>query len=291
VSLATGTVSALGGPKQLLLSPRITNTEGATVITCLQSGGHSGGTNIPRSVVAAPAGALGSTARPAACFNDISSRPIRACRAVAVTGIPAASPICRVQSEGPGPLEESSWTAGEYEIDRIVDERGDKALLEWKNYATPSWEAMSALYDKKGRCLCPVVLAEWRSFQSSLEGRAGGPPPNRIRVASAGRHEVTEEQMATHCAFMASKARSADTAKSYQRLWRDVVGPFCRLFKHDPWALSGIQIANLLVWREMTGKAHEVERLFNAVRVATRNLTLPDSPLAVSYTHLRAHET
>ena len=32
----------------------------------------------------------------------------------------------------------------------------------------------------------------------------------------------------------------------------------------------------------MTGKAHEVERLFNAVRVvyATRNLTMSDSPLA-----------
>jgi hypothetical protein len=43
-----------------------------------------------------------------------------------------------------------------------------------------------------------------------------------------------------------------------------------------------MQIANLLVWREMTGKAHEVERLYNAVRVvyATHNLSLPDSPLA-----------
>jgi integrase len=43
-----------------------------------------------------------------------------------------------------------------------------------------------------------------------------------------------------------------------------------------------MQIANLLVWREMTGKAHEVERLYNAVRAvyATRNLSMPDSPLA-----------
>ena len=145
-------------------------------------------------------------------------------------------------------------------------------------------------YDKKGRCLCPVVLAEWRSFQSPLEGRAGGPLrgplPTRIRVTPAERHEVTEEQIATctHSAFMASKARSADTARSYLRLWREVVGPFCRLFQYDPWALSGMQIANLLVWREMTGKAHEVERLLNAVRViyATRNLTMPDSPLASS---------
>lgn len=50
----------------------------------------------------------------------------------------------------------------------------------------------------------------------------------------------------------------------------------------DPWALTGLQVANLLVWREMTGKAHEVERLYNAVWVvyATRNLSMPDSPLA-----------
>ncbi len=79
--------------------------------------------------------------------------------------------------------------------------------------------------------------------------------PSRIRITPAERHEVREEQIATHGAFMASKARSADTARDYHRLWREVVGPFCRLFKCDPWALSGMQIANLLVWREMTGKA------------------------------------
>ena len=41
-------------------------------------------------------------------------------------------------------------------------------------------------------------------------------------------------------------------------------------------------MANLLVWREMTGKAHEVERRYNAVRVvyASRNMSMPDSPLA-----------
>ena len=148
---------------------------------------------------------------------------------MAVTRVAAASPICRVQSKGPGPVVETSWTAGEYEIARIVDERGDKFLLEWENYATPSWEEKSALYDKKGRRLCLVVLVEWRSFQSSLEGRAGGPLPTRIRVTPAERHEVTEEQIATHSAFMASKARSADTARSYHRLWREVVGPFYRL--------------------------------------------------------------
>ena len=109
----------------------------------------------------------------------------------------------------------------------------------------------------------------------SLEGRAEGPLPIRIRVTPAERHEVTEEQIATHSAFMASKARSADTARSYLRLWREVVGPFCRLFQYDPWALSGMQIANLLVhvWREMAGKAHEVERLFNAVRVVYKYAT------------------
>ena len=42
---------------------------------------------------------------------------------------------------------------------------------------------------KKRHCLCPVVLAEWRSFQLSLEGRAGGPLPIRIRVTPAERLE------------------------------------------------------------------------------------------------------
>ena len=282
VSLATGIVPALGGPKQLLLSSRVTNIEGAAVTASLQDGGHGGSANVSGPVVAASTGALGSSVRPAACVNDVSSRPIRTGRAVAVTGISAASPICRVQSKGPGSIVETSWRAGEYEIARIVDERRDQFLLKWEGYETPSWEEKSALYDKKGRCLCPVVLAEWKSFQSSLEGQAGGPLPIRIRVAPAERHEVTEEQIATHSAFMASKARSADTARSYLRLWREVVGPFCRLFQYDPWALSGMQIANLLVWREMTGKAHEVERLLNAVRViyATRTLVMPDSPLA-----------
>ena len=282
VSLATSAISALGGPKQLLLPSRVTNIEGATVTACLQGGGHCGDTNVSGPMVAASTGALGSSVRPTACPNGVSPRPIRTSRAVAVTGVSAASPICRVQSKGPGPVVETSWKAGEYEIARIVDERGDKFLLEWVNYATPSWEEKSALYDKKGRCLCPVVLAEWKSFQSLLEGRAGGPLPIRVRVSPSERHEVTAEQMAAHSAFMASKARSADTARNYHRLWREVVGPFCRLFKYDPWALSGMQIANLLVWREMTGKAHEVERLLNAVRVvyAEKNLTMPDSPLA-----------
>ena len=35
------------------------------------------------------------------------------------------------------------------------------------------------------------MLAEWRSFQLSLEGRAEGPLPIRIRVTPAERHEVT----------------------------------------------------------------------------------------------------
>ena len=173
-------------------------------------------------------------------------------------------------------------STGEYEIARILDERKDQFLIEWTNYELPSWEAAEAIYDKKGRCLCPTVLEEWRSFQVLLAGSSGVTPSCRIRIAGADRHEVTEEQLAQHCAFLASRARSADTARSYCRLWREVVGPFCRQFKCDPWALTGSQLANLLVWREMTGKVHEVERLYNAVRVvyASRNLSMPDSPLA-----------
>jgi len=173
-------------------------------------------------------------------------------------------------------------STGEYEIARILDERKGQFLIEWTNYESPSWEAAEAIYDKKGCCLCPTVLEEWRSFQLSLAGSTSATPPCRIRISGAERHEVTEEQLAQHCVFLASKARSADTARSYCRLWREVVGPFCRQFKCDPWALTGSQVANLLVWREMTGKVHEVERLYYAVRAvyATRNLSMPDSPLA-----------
>ena len=126
------------------------------------------------------------------------------------------------------------------------------------------------------------MLENWRAFQASLKGSVTGPIPHRIRRSLEERHEVTEDQLLAHGAFLASRARSVDTARSYCHMWTDVVGSYCRLFKCDPWALSGLQVANILVWREMTGKAHEVERLYNAIRVvyASRNLSMPDSPLA-----------
>ena len=154
--------------------------------------------------------------------------------------------------------------------------------MEWVNYEKPTWESHEALHDKKGRCLCPKVLKDWKAFQALLKSSVKGPSPCRIKRPLEERYEVSEAQLAAHGAFLASKARSGDTARSYSRLWNDVVGPYCRLFKCDPWKLSGAQVANLLVWREMTGKAHEVERLYNAIRVvyAAQNLSMPDSPLA-----------
>ena len=49
-------------------------------------------------------------------------------------------------------------STGEYEMARILDEKKDQFLIEWLNYESPSWEAAEAIYDKKGRCLCPTVL-------------------------------------------------------------------------------------------------------------------------------------
>ena len=167
-------------------------------------------------------------------------------------------------------------------MERILEEKGDRVLVKWVNYDKPTWETQEALFDTKGRCLCPKVLENWTMFQKSLRSPVTGPVPCRIKRPLAERHEVTEAQLTAHGAFLASKARSVETARSYCRLWNDVVGPYCRLFNHDPWVLSGLQVANILIWREMTGKAHEVERLFNAIRVAyaSRNLSMPDSPLA-----------
>lgn len=155
-------------------------------------------------------------------------------------------------------------------------------MIEWLNYDKPTWEEKGALFDKRGQCSCPKILEEWKEFQASLQTTISGPAPRRIRSSKEERYEVTKDQLAVHSAFLASKARSHNTTRSYHRLWCEVVGPYCRLFQCDPWALSGPQIANLLVWQEMTGKAHDVERVYNTVRVAyaSRNQSMPDSPLA-----------
>ncbi len=116
------------------------------------------------------------------------------------------------------------------------------------------------------------MLENWRAFQASLKGSVTGHTLYRIRRSLEERHAVSEAQLLAHGAVLASQARSADTARSYCHLWTDVVGTYCRLFKCDPWALSGLQVANILVWREMTGKAHEVERLYNAIKVVSECL-------------------
>ena len=137
---------------------------------------------------------------------------------MAVVGLSTTAPVCSVSSKRKGTVAEVLSPTGEYEIARILDERKDQFLIEWADYESPSWEAAGVIYDKKGRCLCPTVLEEWRLFQASLDAPIGVTLPCRIRITTAERHEVTEEQLAQHCAFLVSKAWSKDTARSYCRL-------------------------------------------------------------------------
>ena len=92
------------------------------------------------------------------CQGGVSSRPVRACRTVAAAGLSAAAPVCSVSSKKKGFVAEAHLSTGEYEMARILDEKKDQFLIEWLNYESPSWEAAEAIYDKKGRCLCPTVL-------------------------------------------------------------------------------------------------------------------------------------
>ena len=89
-----------------------------------------------------------------------------------------------------------------FDIARILDERNGRFLVEWVNYDTPTWEETNAIYDEKGRCLCPKVLEEWHAFQASLVSSTEGPVPCRISIPATERHEVTEDQLATHGAFL-----------------------------------------------------------------------------------------
>ncbi|MDP4972108.1 MAG: hypothetical protein NWP95_01205, partial [Pontimonas sp.] len=104
----------------------------------------------------------------------------------------------------------------------------------------------------------------------------------RQRSNGSARFDVTDEEIAEHTGFLVGKARSDPTRASYVKLWNSVVLPHCRWRELDPFALSSENLVNLLSWHEMQGKAGEVERLFNAIRVvyASRDLSLPVSPLA-----------
>jgi integrase len=65
-------------------------------------------------------------------------------------------------------------------------------------------------------------------------------------------------------------------------LWNETVLKFCRWQELDPFQLTSASVADMLAWHEMSGKAHEVERLYNAMRVtySLRDISFPDCPLA-----------
>jgi integrase len=104
----------------------------------------------------------------------------------------------------------------------------------------------------------------------------------RIQRYRSDKFEVSEHELQGHVAWLASRAREKTTAKGYAKIWNQVVIPHCRWKDLDPWHLESGDVAALLAWHEMQGKAGEVERLFNAIRVtyASRDLSLPVSPLA-----------
>ena len=197
---------------------------------------------------------------------------------------PAPAPSLETTEE----ISSKSWV-----ISRILDHKVDKAgnaleyYCEFKGWE-PSWEPAAALYDNKGACLCPAVLADYESFRAQ---HTVDPPralqAQRVQVEADQRFQVTPEQLAGHRDFVSSKARAECTAASYAQLWNKAVVPYAVWQRLDPFNLSLADVENILVWHEMSGKASQVERLAAAMRVTyaqhperTAGGNLPWGPLA-----------
>jgi hypothetical protein len=80
----------------------------------------------------------------------------------------------------------------------------------------------------------------------------------RIHKHPLDRFDVSKDELKGHVSWLASKARAKTTASAYAKLWNQEVVPHCRWLQLEPWKLTSIDLANLLAWHEMQGKAGEV---------------------------------
>jgi integrase len=133
-----------------------------------------------------------------------------------------------------------------------------------------------------GVCTCQEVWDDYCAFRQSMEFDPEVRDADRARRQHANKFDVTEDELKRHVRWLAGKARERATTAVYVKFWNTVVLKHCHWKGLNPWALDSGDVADLLAWHEMQGKAGEVERLYNAMRVvyASRDLTLASSPLA-----------
>ena len=148
-------------------------------------------------------------------------------------------------------------------------------------YDKPYWVNRGGMFDG-GVCTCQEVWDDYCAFRKSMEFGPVAVDGDRARKQRSDRFDVSEDELKKHVRWLAGRARERTTSAMYAKFWNSVVLKHCRWKQLNPWALSSGDVANLLAWHEMQGKAGEIERLYNSMRVvyASRDLTLPASPLA-----------
>ena len=172
-------------------------------------------------------------------------------------------------------------------VEKILDHSKDglQYLVLWSGLETPTWNDKGGFFDVNGHCTCPVPFREYQDFLTSLCKPLTEVEPIRTTVSASNgdKYSVSKEQMQAHVAFVSTKAREAATLAAYHKLWNEVVLKHCHWKQLDPFDLTKDQLVNLLAWHEMQGKAGEVERLFNTIRVvySLKSLNFPYSELAM----------
>jgi integrase len=227
----------------------------------------------------------------ATAISGVSARPIRACRAMEASRNSTTESLPGRESSGEQSSNtESSVEEEDSEIVRIIDENvnGSEFLCVFAGYRKPYWVKREGMF-KDGVCTCQGVWKDYQRFKSTLDSSVPGHVPTvgfsngvRLQRHTLDKFNVTDAELDDHVKWLVSRAREKTTAAAYAKIWNQVVVPHCRWRNLNPWSLESGDLANLLGWHEMQGKAGEVERLFNAVRVAyaSRDLMLPVSPLA-----------
>ncbi|MDP4971945.1 MAG: hypothetical protein NWP95_00355, partial [Pontimonas sp.] len=286
VSLAGRSAAALGGREQLLLPPGGGDDAGAAEGGGGRRTGDFHRPKLPCEVVALDGQDGGGSVGAASSRGRVQTRALTTRGALEDGGkggeseLPCGPAGCQ-QADAVGRAEPDDG-----EVVRIIDHRevgGEwQYLCIFEGYDSPYWVDRQGMYNGE-QCTCEAVLEEYSEFLASLEEPVLlVPDAQRVRAAGDAKYEVTDEECSQHALWLAGRAREKATATQYAKLWNTVVVKHCRWRDIDPWGLSADDVASLLAWHEMSGHAGEVERLYNAVRVAyaARNKALPQSPLA-----------
>jgi hypothetical protein len=270
----------VGGGEQLLLPPRMPYTLGPQQGHRVGDSGNLCHPRLPGSLVINSSADRDRQGRDASGRIGLCPRTIRPRGALEATGDKPQSALCRSSGISSEPNMSSCLHVVPV---RIIDQKEDAFLCVLTDGCGVKWLHQDVLFDGTV-CRFPEIWSEFIEFNLSLE--ATGiitAVPTRQSKRGIKAFEVSDKELSGHVGWLASKARSPETVKSYAKLWNTVVLPHCRWRVIDPWAITGLEVANLLAWHEMTGKAGEVERLFNAIRVSTlarMNRTIDNLELA-----------